>query len=407
MITELTPEQERELPIWHKKYFDIGSSTEPLNKPELEKAIKAFYARINEKEPVFLYCESPMTAMLMLKAVLPKLAELTKNKSLESSLRSSLGSSLRSSLGSSLESSLWSLLESSLRSSLWSSLRSSLWSSLRSSLGSSLGSSLWSSLGLSLQLSLRSSLGSSLRSSLESSLWSLLESSLRSSLWSSLRSSLRSSLGSSLYDGDYLYGNLNSYWISFYQFCEHIGVKYEPDKAAILDEWETLATHAFHWWPKDGLCVCSHKPTAIYWNKDKTRLHADGRKAVEFSDGWGVYCFDGVRLPDKYGEKKSKDWQSKWILEETNAELKMTLIKGIGYEKMCQDLEAKKVDSWREYELLRIENVDVEPIQLNKMTCPSTGKIHVHRVPPDIKSAREAIKWSNFGIDAESFVVEH
>ena len=343
MITELTPEQERELPIWHKKYFDIGSSTEPLNKPELEKAIKAFYARINEKEPVFLYCESPMTAMLMLKAVLPKLAELTKNKSLESSLRSSLGSSLRSSLGSSLESSLWSLLESS----------------------------------------------------------------LRSSLWSSLRSSLRSSLGSSLYDGDYLYGNLNSYWISFYQFCEHIGVKYEPDKAAILDEWETLATHAFHWWPKDGLCVCSHKPTAIYWNKDKTRLHADGRKAVEFSDGWGVYCFDGVRLPDKYGEKKSKDWQSKWILEETNAELKMTLIKGIGYEKMCQDLEAKKVDSWREYELLRIENVDVEPIQLNKMTCPSTGKIHVHRVPPDIKSAREAIKWSNFGIDAESFVVEH
>ena len=303
MITELTPEQKAELPLWHKKYFDIGSSTEPLNKQGLEKVIKAFYARINKKEPVFIYCESPMAAMLMLKAVLPKLAELTKDKSLSSSLRASLRASF--------------------------------------------------------------------------------------------------------YEGNYFYGNINSYWISFYQFCEHIGVAYEPDKAKLLDEWENLATHAFHWWPKDGLCVCSHKPTAIHWNNEKTRLHADGRKAVEFSDGWGVYCFDGVRLPDKYGALKSKEWQSKWILEEENAELKMTLIKGIGYEKMCQDLEAKKVDSWREYELLRIENVDVEPIQLNKMTCPSTGKIHVHRVPPDIKSAREAIRWSNFGVDAESFAVEH
>jgi hypothetical protein len=85
----------------------------------------------------------------------------------------------------------------------------------------------------------------------------------------------------------------------------------------------------------------------------------------------------------------------------------MVLIKNIGYEKILHDLEAKKLDSWREYELVRIaENVDVEPIHLLKMVCPSTGKIHVGRVPPTCLFAREAATLRNGGIDPEMFGVE-
>ena len=112
MIKKLTVEQERDLSLWHEKYFQIGASTEAVNKPELEKAITDFYRRINKKEPVYIHCDSPMTSMLMLTLVLP---ELVKKENL---------SSLRSSLESSLWSSLWSSLRSSLESSLWSSLRS-------------------------------------------------------------------------------------------------------------------------------------------------------------------------------------------------------------------------------------------------------------------------------------------
>jgi hypothetical protein len=42
-------------------------------------------------------------------------------------------------------------------------------------------------------------------------------------------------------------------------------------------------------------------------------------------------------------------------------------------------------------------------IALLKMTCPSTGFIHALRVAPNIKSAREAIGWVNWGIDPEEF----
>lgn len=40
------------------------------------------------------------------------------------------------------------------------------------------------------------------------------------------------------------------------------------------------------------------------------------------------------------------------------------------------------------------------------MTCPSTGFIHILRVPPDVTSAREGIRWVNWGIDPEDFSVQ-
>jgi hypothetical protein len=72
--------------------------------------------------------------------------------------------------------------------------------------------------------------------------------------------------------------------------------------------------------------------------------------------------------------------------------------------RICQELPANEIDFWQKYTLLKIDNpVDIEPIYLLKMTCPSTGFIHALRVPPQMQSAREAIRWVNWGIDPEEF----
>ena len=80
------------------------------------------------------------------------------------------------------------------------------------------------------------------------------------------------------------------------------------------------------------------------------------------------------------------------------------LSQGIGYDRIARELAAVELDTWQEYTLLKFDtNVDIEQIYLLKMTCPSTGFIHALRVPPDINSAREAIKWVNWGVDYEDF----
>jgi hypothetical protein len=57
------------------------------------------------------------------------------------------------------------------------------------------------------------------------------------------------------------------------------------------------------------------------------------------------------------------------------------LIQQIGYDRICEELKTVELDSWREYTLLQIDvRVDMVPIHLLKMTCPSTNRIHVLRV---------------------------
>ena len=120
-----------------------------------------------------------------------------------------------------------------------------------------------------------------------------------------------------------------------------------------------------------------------------------------------LITINGVEIPAKYRGIPLSDWKAKWLIEEDNAEMRRLLIQVIGYEKICQELEAIELDKWREYTLLKIaRNLDIEPIHLLKMTCPSTGYIHVLRVPPNLTSAREAIKWVNWGIDPEEFTIE-
>ena len=103
----------------------------------------------------------------------------------------------------------------------------------------------------------------------------------------------------------------------------------------------------------------------------------------------------------------SNQWKAEWLLTEPNASIRRMLLDRIGYDRICQELQSIELDSWREYTLLKIAaEVDVEPIHLLKMTCPSTAHIHVLRVPPDLNSARDAIRWTNWDVDPEAFAVE-
>jgi leucine-rich repeat protein SHOC2 len=129
-----------------------------------------------------------------------------------------------------------------------------------------------------------------------------------------------------------------------------------------------------------------------------------------------VSCFNVRRLPRRYWTKLS-EWKPEWLLDEDNAEIRRTLIEKLGYERICAELNATTLDTWREYTLLKIDGlekiyagasqpIDTEPMVLLKMTCPSTAHIHILRVPPEMVSAEAAISWVNHGIHPDKFAVQ-
>ncbi|MGA9378417.1 MAG: leucine-rich repeat domain-containing protein, partial [Phormidium sp.] len=150
-----------------------------------------------------------------------------------------------------------------------------------------------------------------------------------------------------------------------------------------------------------------------------TKLYLNNNQITDFSPLQSLSSLDYCRiynleLPKKYF-LPFHQWQAEWILSEDNAELRRVLIQQIGYDRICQELLATELDTWREYSLLKIDIFDdfdieneseLEATYLLKMTCPSTGFIHALRVPPEMRSAREAIRWVNWEVDPEEFARE-
>jgi len=164
--------------------------------------------------------------------------------------------------------------------------------------------------------------------------------------------------------------------------------------------------------PFEKICVICDRPLHLRFDS-ANELHAEGEPAIAFADGYSLYFHHGVKLPEKYGKVHPDLWQAQWLLSESNAELRRLLIQRIGYARICQELAVTELDSWQEYTLLSIEFNDdfdregnAKPVYLLKMTCPSTGHIHALRVPPDLESAQEAIRWVNWGTDPEEFSVQ-
>jgi hypothetical protein len=359
LITELTPEQEALIPVYREKWRAIAFSTAPIDRQKADEAVKATYAAIGLSEPKILFSDS---------------------------LYAALRTVLVSDRSSPLWSELGSQLKSKLRGKLWSQLGNQLWSQMGSQMGGNFRNQLWKQLGSRLESQLESQVCRQLWSQLQHQLESQLQTERRSELW------------------------------NHYKICTQL--QFWVCNATLLDfgfsvlncdrdqtKWEvflSLVKDAAWIYPFEKTCIICERPIKFSFDNEQ-RLHAEGEPAIQFADGFSVYAHHGLRLPERYGSLPPHQWQSKWLLEEDNAELRRVLIQEIGYGRICQDLQATELDSWQEYTFLKIDNADVEPIYLLKMTCPSTGFIHALRVPPDVKSARQAIRWVNWGIDPEEF----
>jgi internalin A len=200
--------------------------------------------------------------------------------------------------------------------------------------------------------------------------------------------------------------HLTKFWISKF------GITLDEKAQEILRCKQQLFEECGWIFPFENICLVCDRPLHIRFDS-ANELHAEGEPAIAFADGYSLYFHHGVKLPEKYGKVHPDRWQAEWLLSEENAELRRLLIQRIGYDRIIQELEVTELDSWQEYTLLSIDfdndfddEGNAKPIYLLKMTCPSTGFIHALRVPPDLESAQEAIRWVNWGINPEEFSVQ-
>ncbi|HEY9875913.1 MAG TPA: hypothetical protein V6D12_20955 [Candidatus Obscuribacterales bacterium] len=464
-ISELTPEQAELMSFYCKKWKMLALKTGPINRTKATIAVKAAYTAIGFQEPDVIFYDSPHTALntgilsqplsqlksqigeaiqtqlenqllgqmyllvlplLRLYKLFPEEIDILQRQQF---LQHFQTMNVVRGYGSPQ---MISLMRRAPSYQLkWHSPEGWQWN-LTSSPETSQESLWWRLAGSSIGSMLKNNMGNILENQLESKLGNHLGNQIGNWLGSLAGNWLSSDLGESIKP------EVWAYWGGYLDF--YISVLNYTDDSYIWDsvlekKWQVfqlLVKHCGWIFPFEKACIVCDRPIKLSFDNQE-RLHAEGEPAIQFVDGHKLYSYCGVILPEKYGRLHPHQWsvewyleeadaalkreliqvlptqrlQSQWLLKEDNAELRRLLIQKIGYERICQELQATELDSWQEYTLLRIEaDVDIERIYLLKMTCPSTGFIYALRVPPNINSAREAIRWVNWGIDPENFSIQ-
>lgn len=193
---------------------------------------------------------------------------------------------------------------------------------------------------------------------------------------------------------DYLGNGYDSGWTAWCDYFQRIGIieKNEYD----FDKWRdfifksgVFATCLY----KNVAFVCI-KPCKINRNENGD-LHCTDGMAIAWRDGYGEYYLNGVSVDENVVMTPIDKLDSKLILKETNAEVRREIVRKIGAEKLCKDLNAKIIDMKENYELLGIDIGDNRIRPYLKMVNPSIGTYHIEGVHPDCKTVDMALEWRN------------
>lgn len=176
--------------------------------------------------------------------------------------------------------------------------------------------------------------------------------SVRASVWDSVRASVSDSVWASMGDLDiisffypYLTGVMNAHIISFYDYFEKV-LNIDYGKAKGNWKWWKSSTKFGLIYPLNSVCVISQKPTEI--NLVNNRLHADGKPALQYADGFKIWSLNGVRVPQYLAETPASNLDIEFFKKEQNADIKAEFIRKYGIERMVS--MGKLIDTWENHE---------------------------------------------------------
>ena len=148
-------------------------------------------------------------------------------------------------------------------------------------------------------------------------------------------------------------------------------------------------------------------PTPLVRIDAQNRWHSMKEPAIRWKEGKEFYYLHGVNLDKKLWAKiVSGKMKFKEIMKLDNIEQRMCALKIKGAEELLKDAKAKRISqSDRGNELYLVAKVFPRDAYFLKYTCPSTGRVYVSGVDPEVGArgdADECMGWK-FRLSKEEY----
>jgi len=183
-----------------------------------------------------------------------------------------------------------------------------------------------------------------------------------------------------------------------FDFARNIlGFTKETDHMTIL--WYIDQNTSF-WIPYKNVCFVSERPTILNLD-EQSRLHSASQFAFGYPDGWGIYAWHGVQVPE-FVIMRPQDITPDKIVQENNSEVARVMLERYGQDNFLRDggFSMVQSDDYGELYCVKLKNT-FEPIVAVRVKDASTDREYFLYVPPHIRTAHEGVAWS-FGYDNPS-----
>jgi hypothetical protein len=186
----------------------------------------------------------------------------------------------------------------------------------------------------------------------------------------SIIKNIDSSMSESSIFFDMSFGNQEASWLSFYDYMQEVvGVTGFTNGFNLLVEF---AKNCCWWSAYETLAVLQDRPSELHRDPEN-RLHNTSGPAVKYRDGYFLYFFHGISVPEDIILDRSSITVDR-IEKETNAEVRRIMIdlfgvaeylKGTNAEKIHSDsfgtLWRKKIDGDEDIMMVEVLNSTPEP----------------------------------------------
>lgn len=197
------------------------------------------------------------------------------------------------------------------------------------------------------------------------------------------------------------HGQHDAAWLPLFDACPP-----RPGRAHdLLRALAEVAGQTHWWWPFANVAVLCERPVRLHLDEQGRLHHGDG-PALAYPDGFALYRWRGVTIPEDFARTLAA-LTPEIIREERNAELRRIMLEHYGHDRYIVDSGAEPVQEDEAGRLWRVRLPDDEPIAMVEVVNASAEPDGSHRtywlrVPPGLNTAKDAVAWT-FGLSGEEY----
>jgi hypothetical protein len=189
-----------------------------------------------------------------------------------------------------------------------------------------------------------------------------------------------------------VYGQHDANWLGWGDyFAEVLSLTEQTKKFAGLWELSKSAGWAL---PHANICWVSERHCVVLQD-DRKRIHCENGPAIQYPDGWAIYAWHGVRVPEAWIADKAALTAAS-ALGQQNVEQRRAACEIVGWARILKELSAKTIDKDGDPEIGELVEVNLPDAGKERfllVRC-ATQREFALPVPRNMKTALEAQAWT-------------